>query len=150
MAITETIVPADRIIKLARYLREGAALRPQAFGRFFDWDGEQICSCALGAIAEGFDASALPVYQEGFAFSPAVPTRIIGDLFEGLSVRAEYLSPEMLMLMNAKRKAASTRYSLWMIVSSLNDTLRWTREMIADLLEELAHAGKVSVLETDF
>lgn len=120
-------------MKLSEAIRKGAELRPQAFGQYF----EEGTSCALGAAAEALDeeihqALVSDTYPEIgrtgdvlHAQFPTLFTRTISTSEMQTIVHVEDW-PEYSLLY---------KRSLWTIIPYLNDTLRWSREKIADWLE---------------
>jgi hypothetical protein len=118
------------IQRLSDAMRAGAAIRPQTTGVLFRKEyitqqGQQICSCALGAAWEG----AHPAFDaEGWLMT----SEIINQDFIGLIDIERYfgLTPE-LMIPNPV-DGVSTGLSGTIIF--LNDSRKWTREAIADWL----------------
>jgi hypothetical protein len=102
-------------MKLSTAIREGAKLRPQAFGVFFDFKSpdyiEPCASCAMGAAFE------------------ATTNYICSDL--RLS-HLEAFYPEL----KIEKVWDKSIGNLWGHITLLNDERRWTREQIADWLEQ--------------
>lgn len=102
----------------AKLIREGAALRPQAFGAYYSGRAD-FCSCAIGAAVEA------SIGLQAIAPEPAVA---ISWMDRNENVELMYLN-----IVNPVK----THYAepLWGVVAWLNDTAKWTREQIADWLE---------------
>ena len=97
-------------MKLSEAIREGAKLRPQCTsGEYFDLDGT---SCAMGAAFEA---------ETGH-------TNLSND-------RLEHAFPE-LARPTKKPINYGTSGSLEYAIARLNDEYKWTREQIADWVEE--------------
>jgi hypothetical protein len=100
-------------MKLSEAIREGAKLRPQTFGSFFDTNSENVvCSCTLGAAFEG---------KTGYVSLKLEYVNQLHPVFPELATQVE---------LNGLRR------DLAQAVTQLNDGERWTREQIADWLEE--------------
>ena len=99
----------DKILKLSDAVRLGSKLKPQCFGALFRRDG----SCALGAVADVM----------GFAYD--------SDTYRLLDKRF----PELQTTLATYENCALNK-DLKATIIMLNDTLKWTRERIADWLEE--------------
>lgn len=102
-------------MKLSEAIREGAKLRPQAFGAYFD---EKNCSCALGAASEG----------SGFQYE-----RTRGSVTARFAKLEKHLRQHFPMLWQPQNESMAT--DLWYAISERNDE-GITREEIADWLEE--------------
>lgn len=102
-------------MKLSQAIRKGAKLRPMAYGEFFHWDRNKCMgSCALGAAYEAITGS-----------KQAFPWDIAGAIGAATGVILD------------ERKVffeGQIRY-LDRAITYANDTLKWTREAIADWLE---------------
>ena len=104
-------------MKLSEALRIGAKLRPQAFGCFFEGDGENpVCSCALGAIYEA--TFGLPDKLDEYS-----PCRV--DYINKDALIDDY--PELILEVDGEE--------LYYLISHLNDGDGMEREAIADWLE---------------
>lgn len=103
-------------VKLSEAIREGAKLRPQAFGAFFKNGG----SCAEGAAAEAVGCA----YNENARWEPATHLNQ-HNLYRG--VYAALVKAPCPVAGCVRRPNTA----------HLNDDHRWTREAIADWLEEL-------------
>lgn len=100
-------------------IRVGAQIRPQCFGGWWKYCGEEqaLGSCATGAAYEGLTGLA------GAAPNDLVTT--LQDTFPGL--RAEVFCPV----------CRTNTVQVIGIAEHLNDRHRWTRERIADWADEV-------------
>jgi hypothetical protein len=103
-------------MKLSEAIREGAAIRPQAFGNYIDITGTgQVCTCALGAAYEVIFGH-LPKNDQ-----PGLRQDLIGQCPDtGRLIQM----PESIF-----------EISVMQAIVHLNDDEEWTREEIADWLE---------------
>lgn len=101
---------------LSQAIREGAKLRPQAFGStwYHNENGEVIASCAIGAAWEGITGDTNNLFNE-----------IIDAL--GLDDCVDYYCPGCLL------GVCGSGY----FVSHLNDKHKWSRERIADYVAKI-------------
>lgn len=131
------------ITKLSEAIRKGAQYRPQAFGKYYieRWDDDVICSCALGAAAEGLT---------GKVERPDVLE--VRDLLNAYFIALEdsyYAVPRYEIYALALDKDAENRLryhwrfekpeervTIFSVIVGLNDYYKWTREQIADWLEK--------------
>jgi hypothetical protein len=114
------------MLKLSEAIRLGAMLRPQAFdGYFKDLGGGVIGSCAMGAALEAIGADACPFAplefpEEWHISQPAAhPLLRETDPFRREIGSAPVIGP------------------LAIILASLNDQHKWSRERIADYVQWL-------------
>jgi hypothetical protein len=98
-------------MKLSEAIREGAKLRPQAFGSYFNKNGR---SCALGAAYEACTG------EKNIDLSNPTFWNAYPELLEMQRVDSPYESFSYL-------KSA---------ILYLNDRAKWTREQIADFVEQ--------------
>jgi len=117
------------MLKLSTCIREGAKKRPQAFGDFIceiaspNTSTPEYSTCALGAAYEHITGE-LPY--------PEDEQQVSDTLYKtcGLNnFRVPY--PEVTY--------AGMEACIDDIVTTLNDTFRWTREQIADYLESIGY-----------
>jgi hypothetical protein len=101
-------------MKLSEAIREGAKLRPQAFGVYFDFAINDIAPCASCAM--------------GAAYEAATGT-ICSDL--RLDQLAQHF-PELTI----EKVWGRSKGTLWGHILDLNDNKRIKRESIADWLEQ--------------
>jgi hypothetical protein len=100
-------------IALSTAMREGAKLRPQAFGGYFQ-QGTPVKSCAMGAVYEALTGeTVLPVWGR-------LPKKLRSTL-----------SREKECPMGCEMQRGR---SLLGLVTHLNDDHKWKREQIADWL----------------
>lgn len=118
--------------KLSTCIREGAAIRPQAFGDYISHipleEGRWICedrTCALGAAYEAITGK-LPDpdwMQDG---------EVNKTIFKACGVRGIRIPyPQNTF-------PGKEAYVVDMVIS-LNDTFKWTREQIAEYLERIGY-----------
>lgn len=112
-------------MKLSTAIREGAKLRPQAFRAYFYTKNGVICSCAFGAAYEAVTGN-LP-RRGNKNYIDEVITPVLDANFPVLQTFERFACP-------ADKNC--TICSPFNIVTHLNDTHDWTREQIADWLEE--------------
>ncbi len=98
-------------IKLSTAIREGAKLRPQTVGRYFKLEGDQVCSCAIGAALEHLGIEAVPTNSDN--------DDVEQKLFDTFGFNGEVDNGDM-----------------WYRVTRLNDADRMSREQIANILEK--------------
>jgi hypothetical protein len=119
-------------MKLSERIREGAKLRPQAFGSYFDVPKGSgvfcVGSCALGAAAETL-------------IKLDVDTTILDDLSWDAShvldrECSDVLYRDMDWEEHPEAPHTSDVYSIKSIIIDLNDNYHWSREQIADWLAE--------------
>jgi hypothetical protein len=114
-------------MKLSEAIREGAKIRPQCYGAFFGNGTAEnpIASCALGSALEG---------------AKLVEVQNLWPTNMGFALLAQQW-PE---IQNAKAPCPA-KCNSWIchdgdsiegMIQHLNDNCRWTREQIADWLEE--------------
>lgn len=102
-------------MKLSEAIRKGAKLRPQAHGRYFESQGETLCSCALGAAWEGVELHWIEI--DAYGLEAAFPA-----------------------LKECVWNPSKNRYAnLIGAVIRLNDEEKWSREQIADYVESLGY-----------
>jgi hypothetical protein len=107
-------------MKLSEAMRIGAKLRPQGFGYLFQLnENDQVCSCAIGAAAEGL-----------LGTDPFVLKMGLSDVKEKFPQLGEHVP-------NPGREGATQ--SLKTVIIHLNDEQEWTREEIADWLEGIGY-----------
>ena len=118
----------DKITKLSQAIRLGATFRPQCYGHMFH-DGS---SCALGAAAEAVGAkpddggsSVQDEADEPFD-SPWSMLRV--RFSEQLDARATD---------NEAISGVGSSVGVQRMIVFLNDSARWTRERIAQYLEDM-------------
>jgi hypothetical protein len=110
-------------MKLSEAIRAGAKIRPQCHGGLFQIDGGEIKSCALGAALEG--AGLYTPSEEEILASTTLLNKW-SELGGG-----DYLCP------SPRHPSEDTEeFHLEILIEHLNDVHRWTRERIADWLEE--------------
>lgn len=125
------------MIKFSEAMRLGAMLGPQAFG--YDFSGEEdAASCAFGAAVSGAGLQIKSV-QSVEDEEPEV----VGELLRAKYARiAGYvlLPPEWgsLRIIKAECCVAGCKYNdcVLGVVTHLNDNHRWTRQEIADWVEQ--------------
>lgn len=113
-------------MKLSDAIREGAKLRPQCFSQTYFHEG---CSCALGAALEAV----------GFSYGDMgrIRSTVLGDLFPILlSHRDEH------GLYDCPIAGCPYKQSPFSVIAHLNDHHRWTREQIADWVEQIEVASE--------
>lgn len=119
------------IQRLSDAMRAGAAIRPQAYGVLFrkSWtpdQGQKLRSCALGAAWEGshpaFDVERWLMTSE----------RVNDQDFVGLNDVEKYfgLTPKI----EVRNPIDGANFDISGIIIYLNDTVKWSREDIADWL----------------
>ncbi len=109
-------------IKLSEAIREGAKLRPQAFGFMFNKRDGIWCSCALGAAREHV-----------FGIGPGGCTTSANDITAlaqqcGIDLGQMCVDPQ-----------EQTHTMIHTVILRLNDEYHWTREQIADWLQTMGH-----------
>lgn len=106
-------------MKLSEAIREGAKLRQQAFGKYFN----EKSSCAVGAALEGSlqKEKRLETAQE--YYSKFFISTFLAEIYPYF--RTEVIDPV------EKRKGR-----LEEVIQTLNDTHEWSRNQIADWLEK--------------
>lgn len=112
-------------MKLSEAIRRGIKLMPeQAFGTYYQYSGQKVIACdALGAAGLAADVGHMDMNPHGFAKCNV----------EGMMTpdRSEFLWIE---------NPVSMKKGLMMeVIVDLNDTSRWTREQIAEWLENLGY-----------
>lgn len=118
--------------KLSTCIREGAKKRPQAFGDYIrqmpvdesGWNYKN-CTCALGAAYEHITGK-LP--QPDWLY----PQRTKRAIYKECDVQGTRIPYPESVLSGAKAYVVD-------VVSSLNDSFKWSREQIADYLESLGY-----------
>ena len=133
-------------MKLSEALRAGAARRPGAPMAFFSYNGYTeddlpiICSCALGAIAEGLEPTLIDDEQVIFGNAPLPRLHVLDDLIKeraGIDIMDPHNHP--LILEHASRPELCFAYpatvSLYDVIIGMYDTLKMSRHEIADVLE---------------
>lgn len=98
-------------MKISEAMRIGTKKRPQTHFGFFGLEDGQLCSCAIGAAIEGATGKA-----EFENFNP---------YFNGINIMYEQMHNPIL----------DGRYSIYSVVTFLNDIEKWSRQGIADCLE---------------
>lgn len=120
--------------KLSTYIREGAKKRPQAFDdyirSFKTNDGYECRTCALGAAYEGITGKMPKPDGEDRGLVKATIYNTTGVKDCKISY-PESFAPGW--------KAPNWKADILDVVTTLNDTCHWTRERIADYLEELGY-----------
>lgn len=113
----------QQITKLSEAIRIGAQKRPQCFDGVFrmDFQSNQYRSCALGAALEAM----FPSNND-----QCVSKADMKDLREAL-----HLSENEVI----KDPFYGTEYDICLVIMSLNDDQRWSREKIADWLESIGY-----------
>lgn len=108
-------------MKLSEAMREGAKLRPQGFGSYFQPVAGDFFSCAIGAAYEGIvgKLDKRPDYMR----SETIEHEAAFDMFD-----VEVINP----VRNIRRNLHET-------IACLNDDEKWTREQIADWLETIGY-----------
>lgn len=115
--------------KLSQAIREGANIRPQAKGAPFTYDSTigQTCSCAIGAAVEAAVPDFEPTYNYDFNKCFHIQTSTAWrTLCETLGLNED----EMEYHPHRDRVLPLVE-----VISSLNDVYGYTREAIADYLE---------------
>ena len=112
-------------MKLSEAIREGAKIRPQAFGKFFAEGEEQATSCALGAAMEGAGLVPMPLNFGNAGYDTLRQ--------EWPEIEAQEITCPAGCKNDWRCEAGG---SIEDIIQHLNDTCRWTREQIADWLQE--------------
>ena len=107
-------------MKLSEAIRQGAKLRPQSVGRYFETDDQDetvYASCALGAAHEAVSGNT--------------------DTLE----LVDHLADEFPELRSFRAQNPMKQWSdhLWVVITNLNDKQGWSRERIADYLETLGY-----------
>lgn len=110
-------------MKLSEAIREGSKIRRQCFGGLFQIENGEIKSCALGAALEGAGLYT-PSEEELLVHTPLLNKW--PELGGGC-----YLCPSF------RHPSEDTEETcLELLIEHLNDVHRWTRERIADWLEQ--------------
>lgn len=106
-------------MKLSQAIRIGAACRPQTKHHLFHYEvcHNTLCSCAIGAAYEGLTSYTL---QGTGASAYLILKKFVDD--PAMKVKCPFVSEMM---------------SLQMALTHLNDIVGWTREKIADWLEDI-------------
>jgi len=107
-------------ISLSEAIREGAKLRPQAFGFMFNKRDGVWCSCALGAAREYV-----------FGTGPGTATTSANDV----TALAQQCDVDLSQCCTDPQEQTFTM--LHTIILRLNDEYHWTREQIADWLQTI-------------
>ena len=107
---------------LSQAMREGAKLHPQAFGKLRKSCGGSYCTCALGAALE-----ATGVKPKGFTYN------LLVEKFPFLMIYGQHTNG---VVKTATNPMTGQPTLLRHVIANLNDTHKWTREAIADWLEE--------------
>lgn len=117
-------------MKLSEAIRAGAAMRPQGFHDYIRWIPDDagntvVCTCALGAAYEASTGQLPPSVDElDAADGPTSnPPSVLKQFADVLRVQVQH------PLRPVQGDVAHT-------IVSLNDTYKWTRERIADWLEQ--------------
>lgn len=122
----------ERFMKLSEAIRLGSMMKPQAFGHLFD--DEHNSSCAMGAAIDAIGRPLRPIrYNEvsGNLRGPAhqIPNTMVVDIPD-----------EWFLMMNFSCHpcpACDMIGHIDSIIVHLNDTHLWTREKIADWVENV-------------
>ena len=116
-------------MKPSEAMRIGAAIRPQAYGAYFDYsdtdDGTTIMrSCAVGAMLEVIagDDGIAAVFEQKFN---------LDDYREALGITSWDVDVE--------HPVTHDQTPLIVVITHLNDADKWTREQIADWLESIGY-----------
>lgn len=114
----------DKIRSLSAAIRYGSKLKPQAIGALFKFNAatEMIHSCAMGAA---YDAV---VTAKGGHVSSAVQPHVDDVLHEHFG---EIMNKPLWI----SSECGAIEGCALEVIPYLNDTLRWSRERIADWLE---------------
>lgn len=105
-------------MKLSEAIREGAKLRPMGYVSYFPMNNKgELCSCAFGAAYEALMANTDYVYFNKLEAMVGVDT-----------VEAQLKSP-----------LNDGVYSLFTVVTDMNDSHKYTREEIADYIEQFGY-----------
>lgn len=127
-------------LNLSAAIRAGAALRPQATGMFFQYNYGKLCSCALGAAYEAVTGKqtmpdALKLGGGSIYLSQRFP------LLNRTLVFGEQPEP-------VQKPGVSQTVST--VIIDLNDNHQWSREQIADWLEQFERTdSKCVAVETE-
>lgn len=124
-------------MKLSEAIRKGATLRPQAHNFYFRGDA---ATCALGAAMEG----ARPEWVAEHLSITGIdePKLLMDELRATFPVLTTPVTPsEMYELARTddQKREIFQRFidqTLWRAVTFLNDNFGWSREKIADWLEQ--------------
>lgn len=123
---------------LADGIECGAAIRPQAIGKFFEpTENGQVTSCALGAAWEcamiekrGAEAITPAFLQEGID-EPDFTMESVLKLY-GFKSRARMIEQSY-----EGQKLCTDFTGLSVLILRLNDDFKWSRERIAQFLREI-------------
>lgn len=115
-------------MKLSTAIREGSKLRPQCFGFFYHLIGTTIHSCVIGAAFEaaGFynpEQLKMPCSLEDRAY-----------LFDGIPEDWTKVMPKL----NCPGEC-NQKHPIPALAAHLNDDHGWTRERIADYVEQIGY-----------
>ena len=121
-------------MKLSEAIRIGAERRPQCRDVFFNRIHGQLCSCALGAAFEGGDLIDQEMLSRGIV---ALHMELVSAFegFELYSVNNSGMLPFPCPSFSCRERPAQ----LPEVIVHLNDEHNWTREQIADWLEEIGY-----------
>lgn len=111
-------------MSISNHMREGAKLRPQAFGEYFIECNGNYCSCAMGAAYE----SVTNRVEFDLDYTDII------DLFD-INIKSDPIfdCPEA---DNCDHELYLRHNDIVDIITHLNDHHLWSREAIADWLEE--------------
>jgi hypothetical protein len=111
-------------MELSEAIRKGSELRPQAFDWYFEGEG----SCALGAAYEGIKGRQLSVNVGTFKEVCLKEFPVLALFVGACPVR-----PKCAEFKRAKGRGGVTVCGT---IAHLNDDHKWTREQIADWVEQ--------------
>lgn len=111
--------------KLSDLMRQGSQLRPQAFRDYVQRGDEgEVCTCAIGAAYEAITGKLPPSQNEDYDACPMVNREIERETGIALG------------FYSTKNPVTHNWETLTGLISGLNDAHKWTREEIADWLEQ--------------
>jgi hypothetical protein len=115
-------------MKLSEAIRLGSMIRPQAFGYIFSNSG----SCALGAV---YEASGILAFDDDVT------------LLEETGQRLDQAFPLLKASVSCPVAMRCFRNGVGETIVHLNDWHRWTREQIADWVEQIEQQQDVKSVE---
>jgi|SRR6185437_1076758 len=126
------------MMKLSEAIRKGASHHPQGFGKYFAYNEQgELCSCALGAAYD----DVLVELGRGAMHGALVPGNISNTILshvEGIYFYTAIPLPQPYpdQMWSDSRVYNPSSVRILSAVTILNDDYRWTREQIADYLEQ--------------
>jgi hypothetical protein len=125
-------------MKLSEAIRLGSMMRPQAFGWIFDLDG--IATCAWGA---GLEAAGIRI-KAGQSNRYNTPVEWRGLVNKRVRCPAKHTKCDFCHWGELCVECANSQ-SLALTIEHLNDDHKWTRERIADFVEQIENQQQQSI-----